>query len=941
MTTLYIGKGAAYGKDEIQSLFDAVKKQWGNSGHGVPSPTRDPVGWQEVGKLFPQRNVRPTEGGGGGEAGSAFADYVDVERGPSKGKGMNSNQDAVNVDPEDLSTLSLLLDVAATLIEPPEPVPPRLVSLALTSTRFDVVIGPLELSLARGDLTGRLVPLGATGMSDLPPPLALPRIHRLLRPLRSSLGSLLTSLALAEARLLPSRDPTNKGKGKARPRELDLDYGSRKSLPSSSPFQSTQQRRAKRHKTNATYGSKRVVPLASKVQSAETRTATRREELAPVELRKCGLDEEAVAKVGHLVKAFRNVLECAYGVDRRASGGEDVVKRDKVPTLVELMARRVGSDVEEAVGGDPEGSETEMSTFEEEEDVTRLVEEWYEAVPPYARGWMLGHHATAIVLRGLEDVSAPILLSLLEVCTSVNAIHEAALFYYPLLSLSITSPPFLPPQASHILPLSLLSHRPYTTFFSSLSHTLLESTFADRLFYADFLDLSRTPLFIEDGPLVAQLLTIVIEVGVEMITAIEAAAEADEDDEDGGETLVAEVVRRLEGQVRRALPVLLRLGAEEDSAAFDLSIALESLISTFPCTAESLSPLLIPFLLALSQTSPSSLSLLATHLSLPSPSPSAPPITHIPALLETLSTQSLLALSVLLHSSPHPALHALERTLLLSAIESYDDLVDVRSTKGLEVFTKDTFQQLLLQRRGSVPTQSPSPSSPPRPAVPSPSRAKPSPLKWTLSGRTSSTSKPLLQSDPFEPSADPHTPARPTTSPSALAHSSLGRPFRLARSHAVLTPSRALLKSKARKARQATNYAEPEDEESDASDPEQDGEEIPLENGDLSDPEEEEGEGEPSDLPTPRPPPAAKQTDVIDLSLDDDTEDDEEDVFRVRTLATPIIASEADDLNLLATAPPSRPLPTSKRPGTGSSGRARSFVKKKKMVESSEDELAM
>ena len=206
----------------------------------------------------------------------------------------------------------------------------------------------------------------------LPAPLALGRIHRLLRPLRASLATLLSSLTLAESRLVPPRDG---GKGKAR--EVDLDYAN----GNSSPFHSTLHQR--KHKTSATYGtSKRGAVTAA---AAAVGKEKQREESGPVDLRKSGLDEELVAKVGHLVKAFRNVLECAYGVDRRKSGADEPRDVTRVPSLVELMARRVGTDLEEVVGTDEEDSEGEMTTREEEEDVQRLVEEWYETVPPYTR----------------------------------------------------------------------------------------------------------------------------------------------------------------------------------------------------------------------------------------------------------------------------------------------------------------------------------------------------------------------------------------------------------------------------------------------------------------------------------------------------------------------------------------------------------------------------
>lgn len=238
--------------------------------------------------------------------------------------------------------------------------------------------------------------------APLPPPLPLPRIHRLLRPLRATLSTLLLSLHAADARAgVPTTRRDAKGKGKERA-DLDLDYGSaanplkRKAAPplvtSSSPF-ATSRVKKQRHKATATYGSRRA-PVASTSRASSSsalgvKAPRVRVVSAPVDLTVSGFDSETVGKITHLLKAYRNVLECVYGIDRRVSGVKEKAPRIGVVTLVESMARRVGWDIEDAVrsclvGGD-DGDDDASPPPALEEDETQLVDEWYEAVPSYVR----------------------------------------------------------------------------------------------------------------------------------------------------------------------------------------------------------------------------------------------------------------------------------------------------------------------------------------------------------------------------------------------------------------------------------------------------------------------------------------------------------------------------------------------------------------------------
>lgn len=237
-------------------------------------------------------------------------------------------------------------------------------------------------------------------------PLPLSRVHRLLRPLRSSLSSVQTSLSLASSRsndLLLHRPPPIKGK----PRDLiDREYA--EGQPNSSPFQSTK----RRHQKTTTYGSRAAQSRArepNKVVAAPVPLDPRSRLLA------AGLDAETVLKVFHLVRAFRNVLECVYGQEK------DAVKGSRDPSsLVEIAAREVGWGIEDAVRScvdeagrsededdDNEGRRKRAKSFEVEDDVTLLVDEWYEATPAYSRRCFLSLSACLPRLTPMADPSSP------------------------------------------------------------------------------------------------------------------------------------------------------------------------------------------------------------------------------------------------------------------------------------------------------------------------------------------------------------------------------------------------------------------------------------------------------------------------------------------------------------------------------------------------------
>ncbi|KAK4702563.1 hypothetical protein P7C70_g3657, partial [Phenoliferia sp. Uapishka_3] len=848
--------------------------------------------------------------------------------------------------------------------------------------------------------------------SSLPPPLPLPRIQRLLRPLRTTLAALLPLLSSPASNptsrlstIPPRRDSTWKGKSRA----TDTDYRNNQGVArlrrppppqSSSPFQVGR----RRHRTKKKYGAAKIGATAKTSANGNGREPTppraKRKDCPPLDLVASGFDSETIVKIGHLVKAYRNVLECCYSPrSRRTSGEGEGGERSAgsgVVSLVESSARRVGWELEVAVKFlEEEEDEAHLESrgykMDEQSETMRLVEEWYEAVPPYARSWMLGHHATSIIIEGLDNVgSFTVLLALLEVCRSFSAAtYEASLFASSLISLSLSPPFSQPPPSIPLLSLSTLFPL-RTAFFSSLSTTLLSSTFSDRLFYSDYLDLTRTSLFREDGERIARLLEVLCGVGGEMVEGILALGdeEGEGDDEEGIDEMVEEVVYRLAAQLERALPILLlhrpitltpiatatpihsKAPAEPVPLAAwtDLANSLQSFIAFAPSSAlEELLPLLLPLeLFLVSKTSDTIMTLeridellaLAESLHLRPIMPTS----YFSILIENIETTEMVELAVILNSyEGSERLKKLERLLLAEVVESYDELADVRKLKNAadysEVIEKSTFEDLLAARGGvSDSTTS---------EVVVERRPTPSPLRPTKP-------KPTLDEQHL-----PHTtPGKLQISP--LSYSPLGRPFRLARCNAISNNVMGPPSTIARRAKRPIVYTEPADDsdtnsgdeeilgesgdegevtvmedEGDGFDGAEDGN---LESGedsgedwedtDLGNLEDTDDEAE-SDTATP----LARSTETIDLSHDTTSDDNSGSEFEApfplirhpiaspRKLHFPSTSeSDFDEMDLLASA---RPRKRSRVSPVKVKERRQKMAMARRKMESSEDELAM
>ncbi|KAM0755090.1 hypothetical protein T439DRAFT_377466 [Meredithblackwellia eburnea MCA 4105] len=515
-------------------------------------------------------------------------------------------------------------------------------------------------------------PITADGNRPLKP-LPLARINRLLRPLRASVANLVASLDAADARIpAPSRSQSQgKGKGKAKSRDEDQDdedwntratkkKKKRNSLPrylvdndvtenageaSSSPFH--QAVRGQRHKTKTRYGgaSKKRTAAGKEVPSENGGVGTSRsrsgsgfgygssysqrrpkprpwvDEFETFDLNEADtLDRSTHSKALHLAKCYNNVLECVYGDKRRSRETPGALHPDArgLSSLVEIVARKIGAEVEESVRtiiGEMEEEKETMTSFDVEEERTKLVDELYESLPAYARGWMMVQHATCIIIDALGHRNFETLLHLSELSRNLEATSESTMFFRPLLSLALSSPKSsasIPSRANNILTLSRFTTGCHMNWnlFDKLEPFLLSSTFSDRLFFHPFLDLSRvlTGIFKDDGRRIAEFLRVMVDVAGEMLGGIDSLADEDDDEEeiDGRNELKMEIVERLEGQIEWGYGAILEnlMGENgprnRDIGVVQLANSLIDLIHAYPHeTIETLFPLTVTLLLGL------------------------------------------------------------------------------------------------------------------------------------------------------------------------------------------------------------------------------------------------------------------------------------------------------------------------------------------------------
>lgn len=158
--------------------------------------------------------------------------------------------------------------------------------------------------------------------------------------------------------------------------------------------------------------------------------------------------------------------------------------------------------------------------------------------------------------------------------------RQASRFHLPLFDCAFDGP------GAHILSLLRLSPSPRHLVQDALLPTLLNSAFADRLFYSPFLSLATLPTgtrprVSEDGPSTAILVCGLLRVARDMLAAITSTAQTEDLDPHSVGRMVCEVCGRLASQLRAAVPLWVARIDDADSSAFEeLRSDLADLVAT-------------------------------------------------------------------------------------------------------------------------------------------------------------------------------------------------------------------------------------------------------------------------------------------------------------------------------------------------------------------------
>ncbi|SCV67664.1 BQ2448_5275 [Microbotryum intermedium] len=631
---------------------------------------------------------------------------------------------------------------------------------------------------------------------DHPPTIALSRAHRLLRQLRAALANLafdlgnlhlkqqeLSAQAAQAAHQRASRshnsdidDDDDEWDGSGRTTTKRAAGKRRKSSRVVTKVTTTYSRRgattmSRTTSQSSTTSSAPVVLASVKTGAHRARRSTgsgggvsilldARNRLSRLD----GWEQDLVNKALHLIKTYSNILEAAADADEEENP-------HRVPSLVEMMAREIGWNIEANVRSCREEEQSDSSEEEgvalrrkgeldEGDDETTLVDEWYDACPDYCRPWILIEHATSIVLEGLDGPPFTLLEILFELCSRMGAASASPRFYDPLnyQALRMTDPS----SSAHALAQQTVLHGHSSTYIESLRTILFESTFADRLFYSPFLSLERVHLRsgnAGDAEALAGLVELVCGVAKEMVSAIDLAIS---NGERGGERQRNDVIDRVTLEIGHATGYLFE--AQDDEMVsittsegtfdgqrlarnqalervFDAVLAFvlgtESNSSKLKRVGERLGPFAIAACSKLAlrsldvhpsaqsaQSTPNDLarltecdSLISNYKLQHTEEEDDLDVDHFTTELLPLakqhSSQSFAALATLLRSAH---LSTLEKLIVYTTTRAYDSLVDVRSTRGLMVLDKDIFERRLNELNRHSLSARPALTTPPRPA---------------------------------------------------------------------------------------------------------------------------------------------------------------------------------------------------------------------------------
>ncbi|KAK4058511.1 hypothetical protein OIO90_000673 [Microbotryomycetes sp. JL221] len=447
--------------------------------------------------------------------------------------------------------------------------------------------------------------------------------------------------------------------------------------------------------------------------------------------RQLDFDQEVATRATAVIKTFQNILEACF--DPSSSAGTAIDNhghgnRRRLRSLVELMARDVGWHIETNVwetvhardqlddnkqdnhkcasneNACSEDQHQRKALLDEQEDAMELVDEWYSACPDYCNRWILADHAVSILVTELGD-SMPVMFEwLLEICIAFDATHEAARLFQIMLDNCLREPPI----KFNCHDLAIVANRinQQHSFFTHLEQVLLDSSFADRLFYSDFIDLFHSNIFDGNEIEFVEILIVKFNVARAMVCSIQDAMRNGTNR--GGQRLIVEIIRKLEQQSNHQLIETLltmnqqwfmtkstllnsfeRLDQAIDEFLQELELSIDIVESKLPSLAFAIRIVLVTSVSTNLNDDVDNdwLSQLET-LDTIAQEPDSDVTEYLQLVIPSISSYVVNRILTKLYDT---GLFALERALLEFVISNYHELEDVRVTRGEAAVDKAIF----------------------------------------------------------------------------------------------------------------------------------------------------------------------------------------------------------------------------------------------------------
>ncbi|KAH9450199.1 hypothetical protein Pst134EA_026907 [Puccinia striiformis f. sp. tritici] len=255
----------------------------------------------------------------------------------------------------------------------------------------------------------------------------LSRIHRLIRPLKSSISSLEQQLHQSNQKLTATLNNNSKtttyyseSKSSKRALEEDSEYISSTSKHHHHHQQKKKYRRSNLHqqKTKKTKNHQKIInPISSPIfnnnshatfslprnnryQSSSAASNDHHHQL---------IELETQIKIDKLILAYKNILDAVYPSTTTKDSNQ-------ISKLSTICARVIGQYIERSIElethsnnlsgnlDDDDEDHTSISLFTEADWKTSVMDEWYDAIPLLYRRYALAQHALTMILRAFPSL---------------------------------------------------------------------------------------------------------------------------------------------------------------------------------------------------------------------------------------------------------------------------------------------------------------------------------------------------------------------------------------------------------------------------------------------------------------------------------------------------------------------------------------------------------